>query len=111
MRPLDLVDEEGCSSSLDEIGGKSVAAFCGIGNPEGFRRTLLELCGDLIEFRVFPDHHAYTAADVRSLERWVRDSGANLVLTTQKDSVKLRRLAGAGSASGRTDRARDHGGV
>ena len=40
-------------------------AFCGIGNPEGFRRTLLTLTGDLIGFRVFPDHHPYTAADVR----------------------------------------------
>ncbi len=87
---VDLIDEEGRSFSLDEIGGKSVAAFCGIGNPEGFRRTLLELGGDLIGFRVFPDHHPYTAADVRVLEGWVRDSGANLVLTTQKDSVKLR---------------------
>jgi tetraacyldisaccharide 4'-kinase len=87
---LDLIDEEGGSTSLDEVGGKPVAAFCGIGNPEGFRRTLLELGGDLIGFRVFPDHHAYTAGDVRSLEGWVRDSGANLVLTTQKDSVKLR---------------------
>ncbi len=67
-----------------------MVAFCGIGNPEGFRRTLLQLGGDLIDFRVFPDHHAYTAADVRSLEGWVAKSGANLVLTTQKDSVKLR---------------------
>ena len=27
-----------------------------------------------------------------SLQGWARDSGANLVLTTQKDSVKLRTL-------------------
>jgi tetraacyldisaccharide 4'-kinase len=87
---LDLIDEDGSSSSLEDIRGKLVVAFCGIGNPEGFRRTLLQLGGDLIDFRVFPDHHAYTAADVRSLEGWVAKSGANLVLTTQKDSVKLR---------------------
>ena len=65
-------------------------AFCGIGNPEGFAARLLTLCDDLIDFRVFPDHHPYTARDVGSLERWVDASGANLVLTTQKDSVKLR---------------------
>jgi tetraacyldisaccharide 4'-kinase len=65
-------------------------AFCGIGNPEGFRRTLSSLCCELIDFRVFPDHHPYTALDVGSLEHWVAGSGANLVLTTQKDSVKLR---------------------
>jgi tetraacyldisaccharide 4'-kinase len=88
--PLDLVDCEGHTSSLIELSGKSVAAFCGIGNPEGFHRTLRALGTELIDFRVFPDHHPYTAADVGSLERWVTGLGANLVLTTQKDSVKLR---------------------
>jgi tetraacyldisaccharide 4'-kinase len=88
--PRDLIDDEGNSSSLAELAGKPVLAFCGIGNPEGFRRTLLTLCGALIDFRVFPDHHAYTAGDVRSLEGWAAGSGTNLVLTTQKDSVKLR---------------------
>ena len=88
--PLDLIDDEGVSSSLDLVAGKSVAAFCGIGNPEGFRRTVLGLCCDLVDFRVFPDHHAYTARDVRSLEALGGcRRGANLVLTTQKDSVKL----------------------
>jgi tetraacyldisaccharide 4'-kinase len=88
--PLDLVDSEGHMSALTELSGRSVAAFCGIGNPEGFRRTLQALGTELIDFRVFPDHHPYTALDVSSLERWVALSGANLVLTTQKDSVKLR---------------------
>ncbi len=88
--PIDLVDGEGSVSSLAELTGKSVVAFCGLGNPEGFRRTLTSLCGDLIDFRVFPDHHPYSALDVGSLERWVAGHGANFVLTTQKDSVKLR---------------------
>jgi tetraacyldisaccharide 4'-kinase len=88
--PRDLVDGDGNSSSLSEVLGKSVAAFCGIGNPEGFRRTLVSLCGDLLDLRVFPDHHLYSAADVGALERWARDRGADLVLTTQKDLVKLR---------------------
>jgi len=88
--PRDLVDGEGHSSPLDQVAGKSVAAFCGIGNPEGFRRTLLPLCGKLLDLRVFPDHHPYAASDVGSLETWARDRGADLVLTTQKDLVKLR---------------------
>ena len=66
-----------------------VVAFCGIGNPEGFRRTLASL-GLEPAFRAFPDHHAYTAADVADLARWARDAGAEVALTTQKDSVKLR---------------------
>jgi tetraacyldisaccharide 4'-kinase len=88
--PLDLIDGDGNAAPLDRIDNSSVAAFCGIGNPEGFRRSLLPLCRALLDLRVFPDHHAYSAADVRSLERWASDLGANLVLTTQKDLVKLR---------------------
>jgi tetraacyldisaccharide 4'-kinase len=88
--PLALVDNLGQTSSLVELRGKFVVAFCGIGNPEGFRRTLSSLGTELLDFRVFPDHHAYSAMDVGSLDRWVIESGANLVLTTQKDSVKLR---------------------
>lgn len=88
--PLELVDSEAGTFSLDELAGRPVAAFCGIGNPEGFRRTLLPLCGSLLDLRVFPDHHEYDAGDVDSLVAWARQIGANLVLTTQKDLVKLR---------------------
>jgi tetraacyldisaccharide 4'-kinase len=88
--PLELVDSQGQAFPLGVLAGKSVVAFCGLGNPEGFRRSLLTLCDNLIDFRVYPDHHPYSSSDVSVLERWVHASGANLVLTTQKDSVKLR---------------------
>jgi tetraacyldisaccharide 4'-kinase len=88
--PLELIDGEGGLSPVESISPRSVAAFCGIGNPEGFRHTLQSLYGNLVDFRVFPDHHHYTAADVGRLERWAGERGADLVLTTQKDLVKLR---------------------
>lgn len=88
--PLDLLDSDGIASPIDRLSSQSIGAFCGIGNPEGFRRTLEPLCGELLDLRVFPDHHAYSAEDVGSLERWADGLGANLVLTTQKDLVKLR---------------------
>ena len=88
--PLDLVDFTVRSSPLGELDGRRIAAFCGIGNPEGFRRTLESLGAALASFRAFPDHHSYTAADVAELTSWSAAAGADLVLTTQKDSVKLR---------------------
>jgi tetraacyldisaccharide 4'-kinase len=88
--PIDLVDSEGVGTPITDLAGQRVAAFCGIGNPQGFRRTLEPLCGTLVDFRVFPDHHAYSARDLSLLERWTRDLGVNLALTTQKDLVKLR---------------------
>ena len=88
--PLDLIDARGAVHPLAELHGCKVAAFCGIGNPEGFRRTLAGLAVDLVGFHPFPDHHAYTGADIAALADRVRASGADLVLTTQKDLVKVR---------------------
>ena len=46
---------------------------------------------NLTAFRTFPDHHAYTRADVADLTAWARQQAADCVLvTTQKDLVKLR---------------------
>ena len=88
--PMGLLDAGGVSSPLAEIAGRPVAAFCGIGNPEGFRRTLASLGVNVVGFRAFPDHHAYNGSDVASLADWVRGLGADLALTTQKDLVKVR---------------------
>ena len=67
------------------------AALCGIGNPEGFRRSLLDLGAHLQDFRVYPDHHGYSREDVAELRRWAgRLPIGTLIVTTQKDLVKLR---------------------
>jgi tetraacyldisaccharide 4'-kinase len=88
--PRDLIDAEGRITPLSHLEGSRVAAFCGIGNPEGFRRTVAQLGARPIGFRAFPDHHPYDRGDVAALIAWVRSLGADLALTTQKDSVKLR---------------------
>jgi tetraacyldisaccharide 4'-kinase len=88
--PLCLIDDQGLNSPLQDLKRLAIAAFCGIGNPDGFRRTVMPLCRNLLDFRIFPDHHNYTASDVAALKHWVEELGANLVLTTQKDLVKLR---------------------
>jgi tetraacyldisaccharide 4'-kinase len=88
--PLELIDAQGVARPLADLARGTIAAFCGIGNPEGFRRTLDPLCETLRGFRTFPDHHPYNAADVAGLTTWARDLGADLILTTQKDLVKLR---------------------
>jgi len=91
--PRDLIDSSGQSSPLGRLDGLRLAAFCGLGNPEGFRRTLLGMGLTIAGFRTFPDHHPYAATDVADLSSWARSLGADLALTTQKDLVKLRALA------------------
>jgi tetraacyldisaccharide 4'-kinase len=79
------------TAPLEAVTGRPVAAFCGLGNPAAFRRTLEGLGAKMTAFRTFPDHHAYTRADVDDLRGWARQQATDcLVLTTQKDLVKLR---------------------
>lgn len=90
-RPVDLRNSEGDSAPLHMLRDNPTAAFCGLGNPEAFRRTLMDLGTELCAFRAFPDHHIYTRGDIETLRRWAESlpGGANIV-TTQKDLVKLR---------------------
>ncbi len=89
--PLELRNSEGTTKSLDLLRGCRVAAFSGIGNPESFRRTLLDAGANLIAWREFPDHYAYNPQQLASLERWAAASGAEAILCTQKDLVKIPR--------------------
>ena len=66
-----------------------VAAFCGVGNPAGFRHTLATCGYELAGFREFPDHHAYTAHDLETLAAWASRLQATTLLCTHKDLVKL----------------------
>ena len=76
--------------SLEWLRGKRVLAFCGIGNPESFMNTLLDLGAEVVDRRIFPDHHAYTAADVGELSEWgCQQLGIDAMLCTLKDWVKL----------------------
>lgn len=75
-----LVGEEQCALSLFQ--GQSVNAVTGIGNPARFFSHLKSAGLNLIE-HVFPDHHAFTAEDLK-----FRDDLP--ILMTEKDAVKCR---------------------
>jgi len=90
-RAVDLCNSDGGALPLAALQSSPIAAFCGLGNPEAFRRTLIDLGATLSAFRVFPDHHAYTRDDVEDLRTWSRSLPRGcLLVTTQKDLVKLR---------------------
>jgi tetraacyldisaccharide 4'-kinase len=84
-----LVNARGESQSLEFLARHRVAAFCGIGNPAGFRHTLTAAGCEPVAWREFPDHHAYTAADQSKLVALARSSNADGCVCTQKDLVKL----------------------
>lgn len=71
-----------------ELDRARVVVGAGIADPYTFGRQCEEL-GARVRLLPFPDHHAYTARDVRHL---LHTAGAvDYVVVTQKDAVKLRR--------------------
>jgi tetraacyldisaccharide 4'-kinase len=84
------VDTTGENAELSLLAGRRVVAFCGIGNPAGFRHTLAATGCDIVAWCEFSDHHAYRDEDVAELARTVRRSNAELVVCTHKDLVKLK---------------------
>lgn len=80
--------ESEAADALWDMAGKGYA-FCGIGNPKSFL-SMLDASGVSISgSREFTDHHAYSNDDLRSVETAAKASGANFLLTTAKDAVKL----------------------
>jgi len=88
-RPMELL-REGTDQKIELVKGKKVAAFCGLGNPLAFRKTLEDLGANVVAWKEYPDHHNYTKQDVTELVNWAHQSECELIVTTQKDWVKLR---------------------
>ncbi|MHA7774251.1 tetraacyldisaccharide 4'-kinase [Roseibium sp. M-1] len=72
----------------DELLGRKLFAFAGIGRPQKFFLTLKELGYEVKQTRAFPDHHAYSESDVKALLTEAEAAGLTLV-TTSKDMARL----------------------
>ena len=69
------------------------AAFCAVGNPESFFQELRDEGHELSLIKAFRDHHRYTQKDIDSLIHDAKETGAETLITTAKDAVKLDSLA------------------
>jgi tetraacyldisaccharide 4'-kinase len=89
-KPSSIIDgKTGEKRSLDYLKRKRICAFSGIAQPENFRETLISLGGTITSFIPFPDHHIYTERDIVEIGRRAVESSAEIVITTEKDGVKL----------------------
>ncbi|MBI5810762.1 MAG: tetraacyldisaccharide 4'-kinase, partial [Deltaproteobacteria bacterium] len=71
------------------IKGKRVLAVAGIASPGPFFQMLEAMGAVLPATLVYPDHHSYTGKDIEEIKRIKDSSGAELIVTTEKDGVKL----------------------
>jgi len=74
---------------LCRLRGARAAALSSIAVPQAFEDTLLALgVSEVFPFR-FPDHYLYSAEDLERVLRRAQSRRADLVVTTEKDAVKL----------------------
>ncbi len=81
--------EEKPASWLSE---KKVFGFCAIASPDAFRKTLTELGALVCGFRAFSDHYQYMQQDIAAITGAAKQSGAEWIVTTEKDIIKARSL-------------------
>jgi tetraacyldisaccharide 4'-kinase len=94
-----------------------VVAVAGIARPERFFAALRERGWDVARELAFRDHHWFTARDIHAIHQAAAGAGAHVVITTEKDAVRMESLvarggpdpstgSGSSRASSRDDKAR-----
>lgn len=73
---------------LNELAGRKIYAFCGIGNPDAFFQTLSDMALNIVGTKVYNDHHKYTESDIAAIYEDAKYKQAQFVLTTHKDWIK-----------------------
>jgi tetraacyldisaccharide 4'-kinase len=87
--PQAWVDDSGREYPIGSPPFEKAGAFCGLGNPQSFRRTLERLGVPPVEWIEFGDHHHYRPRELSHIAHHFEARGAFAALTTEKDSVNL----------------------
>lgn len=90
------IDKPEPLTGTDALKGKTAALVSGIGEPASFELLVKSLGVNAgLCFR-FGDHHKYSAADLENIMVKARQAKMEAVVTTEKDSVRLKQLPLAG---------------
>jgi len=73
----------------ERLAKRRLLAFCGIARPRRFMETLREAGLEVVAFLPFPDHHPYPRVSREKIIRACRSQGADALITTAKDAVKI----------------------
>lgn len=92
LRPHSLVRyEQGNWTEVPvAMAGRKVVAVSGLADPSGFYAMLHEIETELIGVLEYPDHHVYNTTDWQTIVKAAME--ADIVLTTEKDLVKLEKF-------------------
>ena len=77
---------------LSRIRGLRVILLSSIGDPGYFESMAAGLGAEVIEHIKFPDHHNYSESDRIHITKRCEERSFDMILTTEKDAVKLGRM-------------------
>lgn len=77
-----------------DLAGRKYFAFCGIGSPGSFFKKVAALGGTPVGVRALADHEDYSLRQIEDLAKAAQSAGAEILVTTAKDWVKIERFAG-----------------
>jgi len=80
---------------LDELRSKRFWAFAGIANPSALEKQLRQMAGECVGCTWLADHHDYTDEDLVQIRQRAAEAGADVLIATEKDWIKIRRLESA----------------
>jgi tetraacyldisaccharide 4'-kinase len=93
QRPVDLVDcRAGSPKPLSVLRGATVLVFSGIARPATFLAMVGSLGASIGEACAYPDHYEYRKSDLAEVYKKAADHRASMIVTTEKDAVRLREL-------------------
>ena len=82
----------GEKTPLSKLNGLRVAALSAIARPESFEGFLRQLGAELILADHYADHHRYTQQELIDFVNQAKEAGAEMIVTTEKDAVRMPRL-------------------
>jgi tetraacyldisaccharide 4'-kinase len=89
IRPTGLRDDRGAPIETESLATRRLLAVCGVANPSEFAATLAELSVAAEERLDFRDHQRYREKQLARIRSAADRTGASLIVTTEKDAVKL----------------------
>lgn len=87
MEVVDVLDLKG--HSVPALDGVKVGLFCAIAHPDNFYLTVSKLGAEVVEKEVISDHLSFTHEELVKLCERSKKLGAEWILCTEKDFVKL----------------------
>ncbi len=81
--------DDGQSTDLAELRDTKIFAISSVANPSSFEQTLSIAGATIAGTDYLPDHHIYDDADITRISARAVECGADLIMTTEKDAVKL----------------------